>query len=81
METFVVGIFHRHDGELCDVTMGKIRARNKNEANEKSGLWVVEKMAAKGCFGVNNDCTVSICETENNLTPNLCRMAEDIGAN
>ena len=77
--TFVVGIFHNHNGELTGVHLGKLQAKDENDATKKSETWVKNKKTKHSCENDQNDCTVTIRKpTTGNKGFQLLFSAEEI---
>ena len=75
---FVVIIMHQHGKELA-TTIGKIEASDKDEALQKSELWVARKRREHKCKSFGNDCYVDVREAYTGLTSTmLACSAEEI---
>jgi len=75
---FIVAILHEHGSEF-GTTIGKIKASDKDEALQKSELWVARKRRDHKCKSFGNNCSVYVRQayTGQNSTMLAC-SAEDI---
>lgn len=58
--TFLVSIFHTHDGTHQSMTSGVIRAIDGDDAMMRSRFWVNRKMSELDCRKTGNRCRVTV---------------------
>jgi hypothetical protein len=58
--TFLISVFHVHDGTRQSITSGVLCALDGDDAAMRSRFWVNRKMGALGCRKPGNRCHVSV---------------------